>query len=69
MLLIMCTCMEATQVPAQAYLHTDIHKHSSYMTLIGVHEMHGRVHPNQYHVTDLFVYDPPSSSGYPMIIP
>ena len=30
---------------------------SSYMTLIGVHEMHGRVHPNQCHVTDLLVVD------------
>ena len=26
------------------YTHIDIH--SSYMTLIGVHEMHGRVHPS-----------------------
>ena len=42
--------------------------YNTYMTLIGVHEMHDRVHPNQCHVTDLFVRDPISSSGYPMII-
>ena len=31
--------------------------YSSYMTLIGVHEMHGRMHPNQGHVTILFAVD------------
>ena len=29
-----------------ARMHACTHTHSSYMTLIGVHEMHGRVHPN-----------------------
>ena len=28
------------------YTCAHIHTHSSYMTLIGMHEMHGRVHPN-----------------------
>ena len=48
--------------------HTYTHTHSSYMTLIGVHEMHGRMHSNSCHVTDLFVRDPLSSSDYPMIV-
>ena len=30
----------------QRQVCTHTHTHSSYMTLIGVHEMHGRVHPN-----------------------
>ena len=34
------------------------------MTLIGVHEMHGRVHSNQCHVTDLLVVDLRSSLAY-----
>ena len=41
-----------------------VHVHSSYMTLIGVHEMHGRMHPNQGHVTILFAVDPLSLFGY-----
>ena len=39
----------------------------SYKTLIGVHEMHGRMHPNQGLVTVLLVHDPLSSLAYPMI--
>ena len=34
------------------------------MTVIGVHEMHGRVHPNYCHVTDLLVVDLHSSLAY-----
>ena len=37
------------------------HTHSSYMTLIGVHKMHGRVHRNLCHVTGLLVVDLRSS--------
>ena len=33
------------------------------MTLIGVHEMmHGQMHPNQSHVTNLFAIDPLSAT-------
>ena len=32
----------------------NVHVRSSYITLIGVHEIHGRMHPNQGHVTNLF---------------
>ena len=38
-----------TQTHTHTHTHThavDMYTHSSYMTLIGVHEMHGRVHPN-----------------------
>ena len=41
--------------------------HSSYMTLIGMHEMHGRVNPNQRHITDLLVIDSHSSLAYLMM--
>ena len=41
-----------------------VHVHS-YMTLIGVHEMHGRVHPN--YATDLLVVDLRSSLAYFMM--
>ena len=34
------------------------------MTSIGVHELHGRMHPNYGHVTNLFSDDPLSPSGY-----
>ena len=44
-----------------ARAHTHTHVHSSYMTLIGVHEIHGRVHP-KHHVTDMLVIDLHSSS-------
>ena len=44
--------------------HTHTHKQYSYMTLIGVHEMHGRVHPNECHVTDLLAVDLCSSLAY-----
>ena len=37
------------------------------MTLIGVHELCGRVHPDYCHVSNLFAHDPLSSSGYLMI--
>ena len=42
--------------------HTHTHTHSSYLTVIGVHEMHGRVYPNYCHITILFIglpYDDP----------
>ena len=35
--------------------HTHTHTHSSYLTAIGVHEMHGRVYPNYRHTTILFI--------------
>ena len=41
--------------------------HSSYMTLIGMHEMHGRVYPNKCYVTDLLVVDLRSSLAYFMM--
>ena len=38
--------------------------YSSYMTLIGVHEMHGRMHPNYGHVTNLFAVSLLSQLAY-----
>ena len=40
---------------------------NSYMTFIGVHEMHGRMHPNKCHITILLAHDPLSSSAYLVI--
>ena len=47
----------------------NVHVHSSYMTLIWVHELHGQIHPNQDHVTDLFANDPLSLFGYLTVSP
>ena len=41
-----------------------LHTHKS---LIGMHEMHGRVHPNKCHVTALLVVDLRSSLAYFMM--
>ena len=40
-----------------------VHAHSGYMTLIGVHELHVRMHLNQGHVTNLFAIDTLSLFG------
>ena len=42
-----------TYVHSCTHAHTHTHTHSSYITLIGVHEMHGRMYPNLCHVTVL----------------
>ena len=57
-----CTC-------DQAHMHacTHAHAHSSYMTWIGVHEMHGRLRPNSCHITDLLVVDLCLSLAYFMM--
>ena len=48
--------------------HSRAHTHThTNMTFIGVHEMHGRVHPNECHVTDLLVVDLHSSLAYFMM--
>ena len=38
--------------------------HYSYITLIGVHEMHGRMHPNQGYATILLAVNSLSLFGY-----
>ena len=43
------------------------HVRYSYKTFNGVHEMHGRMHPNEGLVTVSLVHDPLSSLAYPMI--
>ena len=55
------------KVTKSVYTHTHTHTHNSYMTFIGVHEMHGRVHSNLCHVTDLLVVDLCSSLAYSMM--
>ena len=67
-----CTCSTLTLISIQRNLLTCIHTyitytHSSYMTLIGVHELCSRAQPNYCHVNNLFACDPLSSSGYLMI--
>ena len=43
-------CPPPTHIHTHMHTHTRTHScmraHSSYMTLLGVHKMHGRVHPN-----------------------
>ena len=41
--------------------------HNSYLTVIGVHEMHGRMHPNYCQITILLVVDLCSSLAYFMM--
>ena len=43
--------------------------YNSYLTVIGVHEMHGRMHPNYCQMTILLVVDLCSSLAYFMIQP
>ena len=40
---------------------------NSYLPVIGVHEMHGRMHPNYWQITILLVVDPCSSLAYFMM--
>ena len=61
MLVYMCVC-------AYMYMYMYVivnHVHSSYLTVIGVHEMHGRMHPNYCQITILLVVDPPLIIGLP----
>ena len=41
--------------------------HNSYLTVIGMHEMHGRMHPNYCQITILLAVDLCSSSAYFMM--
>ena len=42
-------------------------KLNSYLPVIGVHEMHGRMHPNYWQITSLLVVDLCSSLAYFMM--
>ena len=42
---------------AHTYTHIILYAHNSYLTVIGEHEMHGRMHANYYQVTILLVVD------------
>ena len=41
-----------------------IHVHNSYLPVIGVHEMHDRMHPNYWQIIILLVVDLCSSLAY-----
>ena len=41
--------------------------YNSYLPVIGVHEMHGRMHPNYWQITILLVFDLYSSLAYFMM--
>ena len=53
------------------YLHAQMtsysHAHNSYLPVIGVHEMHGRMHPNYWQITILLVVDLCSPLAYFMM--
>ena len=55
----------ARQLPTNTHTHT--YTHNSYLTVIGVHEMHGRMHPNYWQITILLVVDLCSSLAYFMM--
>ena len=38
--------MYSTCTVYRVYIHVHVHVHYCYMTLIGMHELHGRMHPN-----------------------
>ena len=48
---------------SQSHTHT----HNSYLPVIGVHEIHGRMHPNYWQITILLVVDLCSSLDYSMM--
>ena len=37
------------------HVHVCLHNYNSYQPVIGVHEMHGRIYPNYWHITILLV--------------
>ena len=49
------------------YFHNNTTAHNSYLLGIGVHEMHGRMHPNYWQITILLVVDLCSSLAYFMM--
>ena len=52
------------------FTHTCTHTHNSYLTVIMVHEMHGRMQHMYTHsqITILLAHDPLSSLAYPMMV-
>ena len=62
-------------IPQQHHDHKEIYStiwgvdinYNSYLPVIGVHEMHGRMHPNYCQITILLVVDLCSSLGYFMM--
>ena len=59
-----------THTHTHAHMYTRSHSRYMYMTLItgmALHEMHGRVDPNQCHVSDLLVVDLLSTLAYFMM--
>ena len=49
------------------HTHTHTHTHNSYLPVIEVHEMHGRMHPNYWQITILLVVGLCSSLAYSMM--
>ena len=58
---------ECIRVSSSRRAHAHAHArpvHNSYLPVIGVHEMHGRMHPNYWQITILLVVDLCSSLAY-----
>ena len=49
------------------YAWMNAHAYDSFLIVIGVYEMHGRIHPNYYQITVLLVVDVCSSLAYFMM--
>ena len=60
-----CTCIRLALTTTRCY--HNCYTHNSYLTVIGVHEMHGRMHPNYCQITILLVVDLRSSLAYFMM--
>ena len=58
----------SSKVNCDGLIHTHTHTHNNcYLTVIGVHEMHGRMYPNYCQITILLVVDLLSSLAYFMM--
>ena len=64
-------CYITHQLSLQTHVQSHIHKHSycnSYLTVIVVHEIHGRMHHNHCQITILLAHDPPFITGLPYMM-
>ena len=65
---ILCTTLHPYMyIPRACTSHLHARTHNSYLTVIGVHEMHGRMHPNYRQITILLVVNLCSSLAYFMM--
>ena len=59
--------IDDSAINPHTHMHTRAHINNSYQPVIGMHEMHGRMHPNYWQITILLVVDLCSSLAYFMM--